>query len=62
MFKFFRSAEDIEMARRLDRARKNGYKSMNVVGRGTLVMDAKELSNNPRMKEARQKASELVTD
>lgn len=57
---FFRTEQDKEILERLKKARKMGITSMRVVGRGTLVMDPKELANTDKVKEARRKAKDRL--
>lgn len=52
----FRSKEDIKLINLI----KNSYKTLRVVGRGTIVVDPSEVSNTKEFKEALIKASELI--
>lgn len=57
-FLFKPSKEEAEFVERIN----NSFKSLRVVGRGTVTVDVQEVQNSPEFKKALARAKELVTN
>lgn len=58
--KLFHISISSEEQRVLDAIKDSGLKSMRVVGRGTLVVDAKEVTNTDKFKDYAKEAKKIV--